>query len=230
MMSQLEGLVQALKSRADDASVRHILVLSDNASVATLLAEALLARKASPLLVRNDISGNGDSAWAPFLTGHATLEDSIARTAGQVALLDGAGSREFPAWAQGEVIRRLCDAFATSALSMGYVIWDVGCVHDGATLAISRIADAVVLLLPDDEGRLCESLCLWEAALAAGKGRECLCVVLSGKNETDLFRGKVFLQVAEGDGVRRELLDGTMENAIAILANRLVDDTHSKEF
>ncbi len=230
MMSQLEGLVQALKSRADDASVRHILVLSDNASVATLLAEALLARNANPLLVRNDISGSGDSAWAPFLAGQATLEESISRTAGQVALLDGAGSREFPAWAQGEVIRRLCDAFSSSALSFGYVVWDVGNVHDGATLALARIADAVVLLMPEDEGRLCESLCLWEAVVFQGKGRERLCVVLSGKNETDLFRGKMFLQVADDDGARRELLDGAMERALANFANRLVDDSHPQEF
>ena len=154
MISQLDGLVKALRGRGNGRRPL-VAVLGTPGGLALELARLLFACGRRPLL----LSLEGGKGWGVFLQGKGSLESCAEIQEGYWSL-GGAGNYAFPAWATGESARRLLEGLHEASAPWDCVVLDLGREHNEGVAQLASACDPLCIELPGDDLGLAHMLSL----------------------------------------------------------------------
>ena len=143
MMSQLDGLVQALQKK--QRSQMGVMAVCSMDSGRALQIAQLLAQEKRVLLVRvaPHLSEKGTADWSGLLQGEEFLP--VPMPGSTLYCLESHGDFEFPAWLTGETARRLLEWIFTPSHAWDYVILDLGCALNEGCLLFAEVAASIYL-------------------------------------------------------------------------------------
>ena len=145
MISQLDGLVKALRGRGHGRRPL-VAVLGLPGGLALELTRLLSACGRRPLLFTLE----GGKGWDTFLQGKGSLE-SCAESREDYWSLGGAGDYAFPAWATGEIARRLLEGLHEAAAPWDCVVLDLGQEHNEGVVQLASACDPLCIELPGND-------------------------------------------------------------------------------
>jgi hypothetical protein len=207
MISQLEGLVKALRGGASGQD-GFVVVLSSSVELAQTLACAQAKGPEQVLLLVLDGEGQGTADWSAYMGGMGGLLPSEAQATDGVYRLEARGDLAFPAWATGEVSRRLLYGLSLPGKKWRKVVCSMGLDHNEGVLTLTSAADAVLFEIPDGSCAQANALSLFRTIMERNAGALLgLGIVPAMDSNTGLLVGKVFLQsVGKRSGAKVRLL------------------------
>jgi len=165
MISQLEGLVKALKGRSSQR-VTCVTVLDPAYLFAGKIAERLAAHSKRVLLLSMQDDGVGVADWSEYLQGRRELVMPNEWKETGLCRLEANGDFGFPSWASGETARRLLDGAQSIDADWDYAVFALGLEHNEGTLSLFAESDSVLFTIPEGNLKKANALCLLQAALA----------------------------------------------------------------
>lgn len=207
MISQLEGLVKALRGGASGQDGLAV-VLSSGVELAQALARAQATGPDQVLLLVLNGEGQGVADWSAYMGGVGNLLPTDAQATDGVYRLEARGDLEFPAWATGEMSRRLLYGLNLPGKKWRKVVCSMGLDHNEGVLALASAADAVLFEIPDGPCAQANALSLFRTIMERNAGALLgLGIAPAMDSSTGLLVGKVFLQSAgKRSGARVRLL------------------------
>lgn len=194
MISQLDGLVNALKGRSGAGAFRVAVfsgIPESAEQIATRLGESM-----GPVLLLQLTSPNREFAdCVPFLQGKGPLMPADVHEG--VYRVGGHGCFDFPAWATGETSRRLLEALESSTEPWRCSVCALALDHNEGALALAAGVDYILFEIPAGGREQANALCLLRTLLERNSKAE-VGVSISPLIDEDsrLLVGKLFLSSA----------------------------------
>jgi len=194
MISQLDGLVHALKGRSAAGAFR-VAVFSGIHELAEHVA-TLLGESMGPVLLLQFAGPSRESAdCMTFLQGKGSLMPTDVHQG--VYRVGGHGCFDFPAWATGETSRRLVEVLESPSESWRCSVCALELDHNEGILALVAGVDYILFEIPEGGRQQANALCLLRTVLERNPKVE-VGVSLSPFIDEDsrLLVGKLFLSSA----------------------------------
>lgn len=143
MMSQLDGLVQALQKK--QRSQMGVMAVCSMDSGRALSIAQLLAQDKRVLLVRvaPHPSEKGSADWLGLLRGEECALVPMPGTT--LFCLESHGDFEFPAWLTGETARRLLEWIFSPSQTWDHVVLDLGGALNEGCLLLAEAAESIFM-------------------------------------------------------------------------------------